>query len=112
MRYLIVEDDFSDVTLTKLRLKRIGYEVTVVYPEDAIRENKDAKPAIIQLDGLEGRCFGLHQQMKQDNPDARYILFSSRSELYGKAAKAGMEVFDKSRGDNDLCEYVKNFIER
>jgi len=112
MKYLIVEDDFSDVVLLRLKLKRIGCDVTVIDPWDAVQENKENRPDVVQLDGLGGRCFELHEQMKNDNPDAEYLLFSARRELYGEASKAGMAVFDKARGDRDLCEYIGKLLER
>ena len=113
MKYLIVEDDFSDVALTRLKLKRIGFEVTLANPREALEENRENRPEVVQLDGLDGKCFELHKRLKQDNSDAEFLLYSSRQELYGEATKAGMKAFNKSlEGERRLCEYVGQLLKR
>lgn len=76
MKYLMVEDDFSDVALLKLLVKRLGYEVAVCSPLDAAEWNMQNSPEVVQLDGLDGMCFRLAGELRKANPDARYILFS------------------------------------
>nr|MBA4405634.1 hypothetical protein [Nanoarchaeum sp.] len=110
MKYLIVEDNFGDVSLLKLMLSNVGFSVDVVHPEEALQINKETQPEIIQLDGLAGRCFELYQQMRQDNLNARYLLFSANRELYDQAREVGMDVFDKSWGGSDLIQYAKQLI--
>jgi len=110
MKYLIVEDDFSDVSLLRFSLKRLGCDVTVVQPGEALQENQENRPEVVQLDGLDGKCFELHQQMKQDNPNAKYLLFSAKRELYGEARASGMRVFDKGSGGSDLLEYLEQLL--
>ncbi|MBS3079116.1 hypothetical protein J4218_03270 [Candidatus Pacearchaeota archaeon] len=108
MKYLIIEDCFSDVALLRVRIKRLGYEVTVADPNDSMTFARSNHPAVIQLDGLCGKCFELIDALKEDCPDSSYIIFSADDIILDNGRRRGLITFDKSGGGVDLLEYLQS----
>jgi len=101
----MVEDNFSDVEILALFVEGYGYEVTICGPQDAIQWNKEHLPKVVQLNGLDGMCFGLIEDLRKDNPGAHYLLYSARREFFKQAAKRGIKPFDKDSSET-LLKYV------
>lgn len=105
----MIEDDYSDVKLLEMLLKMEGLDVDMVKPWDAVETNRKHLPRIVQLDGLEGACFELHDQLKKDNPKAHYFLYTANQhpQFLAQAQRQGLRVFKKGL-DDDVLEYVKS----
>lgn len=79
VRYMIVEDDEMVLRATSRLALSHGFDVKgFLYPdEDIFRYNETMRPDVVQLDGLEGACFEVHERLRVSNPGAHYVVYSS-----------------------------------
>lgn len=111
MRYLIVEDDSRDVVDLQEKLEQLGINVTVLDPINAIEWNKEHMPDVVQIDGLGGICFYVYRDLRMDNPNAEYILFSSNQDYCELAERVGMVGLNKSEGASSVVKCVQRLLE-
>jgi len=94
MKYMIVEDDFSGIRLLAATLKlETGCEVHLSNLHDATALNREHMPEIVHFDGLDGECFKLYDELKRDNPDANYLIYSANTNLLSQARDRGIPFF-------------------
>ena len=90
-RVLIVEDDLSMARAYNRALGSMGYDVTLSNsPEDA-RKYVDREFDILILDGLNGVCFDLHDELNAK----RKMIISGSPGICEKAKEKSIEAHQK-----------------
>ncbi len=108
--YLVVEDDPVTARLFERFSTLWGYESIVATEGTAEQLNATNMPAVVQLDGLDGRCFDLHDKLIRSNPHACYILVSSNGMYSDLAEQRGIHYFYKSPqlNYNEIREFIES----
>jgi len=106
MRYLLVEDDEMIGKSCMMVARAVGLEAHFhLYQHNAeniknlLRANQEVMPNIVQLDGLEGACFSLIEQLKSSNPKAIYFVCSGSDKVLEEAKDRGIKFFEKCTGN-------------
>jgi DNA-binding NtrC family response regulator len=76
--------------------------------ESALQKIRQKRYDLIVLDGLEGDCFRIHQDIKEI-PHGDIIIFSGNDQLRAEARKRGIPFYSKSEATESLDEIVSQY---
>ena len=116
MEFLLVDDDKNDIAMVRPRLEHLGFNVSVrmIVDFDGLNKlNKERKPEVIQLDGLDGKCFELYDIFKSGNPESNIFICSGDDDIGRKSKEMNIHFIHKGMNYvDDIVDYVTPFIEK
>ncbi len=109
----MIEDDPGVIRDLRPQLEKMGYEVHATLldwkPDEWNRENQ---PKMVQIDGLDGLCFNLYEELKEDNPNATYVIFTGDGNLVDELKRRELPYILKTMsGYDQLLGLAKKTIE-